>query len=135
MRLIVEDGAGVRAFVALERDELVIGRALGADVVLAARMISRRHGRLVRHGPSWFVEDLGSSNGIFLGGRRVFRTRVSPGQRLAFGDYRLWLEDEPDEEIIPLVDLVETGTSIGGQILALVEDPDPEAKTAGPTGP
>lgn len=51
---------------------LIVGREHGgADVALADGRISRRHGRLwVADGEVWF-EDLGSSNGSWVDGRRI----------------------------------------------------------------
>ena len=49
----------------------VIGRAAEADLVLVHPEISRRHCRLVREGDNWFVEDLGSTNGTFIGSNRL----------------------------------------------------------------
>ena len=47
------------------------------DVRLPGRSLSASHARLVRVGPSWAIEDLGSTNGIFVNGRRVERTVLS----------------------------------------------------------
>jgi 3',5'-cyclic-nucleotide phosphodiesterase len=58
-------------------DEIVIGRerqdALKADQFLCIprQTISRRHARIRRRGAAWFVEDLHSSNGTFVGGERL----------------------------------------------------------------
>jgi len=40
----------------------VLGRSSKADVVLAARYLSRQHARLVLRQGSWFLENLGSRN-------------------------------------------------------------------------
>ncbi|MFN8454617.1 MAG: FHA domain-containing serine/threonine-protein kinase [Anaerolineae bacterium] len=61
------------------RSELIIGRAhkeVAPDIDLAPygggqAGVSRRHGRLVRQGDEWLVEDLGSINGTFLNGAKV----------------------------------------------------------------
>ncbi|MER3496246.1 MAG: hypothetical protein C4320_05260 [Armatimonadota bacterium] len=51
----------------------------------------RRHARLIRNAGEITVEDLGSTNGTFLDGRRLTAPeRVSPGQTVRFGtvDYQ-----------------------------------------------
>jgi pSer/pThr/pTyr-binding forkhead associated (FHA) protein len=68
-------------------DELVIGR--GAEDVgrLAEDIeISRRHARIFREGSGFAVEDLGSTNGTFLNGRRVTKAELlGVGDKLEMG--------------------------------------------------
>src|SRR5262245_54333115 len=71
--LLLVAGEGMLSTFPLLRDETVIGRAPDCDVVIAHRVLSRRHA-LLRLGPPLSVEDLGSRNG----------TRVAR-ERLAFG--------------------------------------------------
>src|SRR3954469_12899355 len=49
----------------------VIGRSRDADVVLDDPNVSRRHAEVRPSGGSWIVNDLGSTNGIKVNGRRV----------------------------------------------------------------
>src|SRR5580692_772458 len=68
---------------ALDRDETFIGRGRDADVVLDDMNVSRRHARIVRtEDGRYFLEDLRSANGIFLGGRRVERVELHDGDRV-----------------------------------------------------
>lgn len=62
----------------LERAELValdepvtVGRGATADVAIADRSLSREHARFERRGDEVVVVDLGSTNGIWVAGRRV----------------------------------------------------------------
>jgi hypothetical protein len=52
------------------RDELTIGRR-DCDVSIAQASISPKHARLVRVNGVWYVEDLGSVNGTFLGDFKI----------------------------------------------------------------
>ncbi|MCF1712238.1 FHA domain-containing protein [Corynebacterium argentoratense] len=54
-------------------DQVVIGRHPECDIVIADDFASSRHARLFRHPGSrdWFVEDLNSRNGTFVGQWRV----------------------------------------------------------------
>ena len=58
-----------------------MGRGDEVDVRLHDRTVSRRHARLLHRGLSYFVEDLATTNGIYVNGRRVKDT-----QRLDTGD-------------------------------------------------
>jgi ABC transport system ATP-binding/permease protein len=48
MKLVIEDDAGQRREVPLDRDEITIGRREDNVVHLPERNVSRRHARLVR---------------------------------------------------------------------------------------
>ena len=69
----------------LAKTEVVIGRGVESDIVLADGRVSRAHARL-ECGPSGcYLVDLGSANGSFLNGGRVERARLSPGDmRVSF---------------------------------------------------
>jgi hypothetical protein len=58
-----------------------MGRGDDVDVRLHDRSVSRRHARLLHRGLSYFVEDLATTNGIYVNGLRVKDT-----QRLDTGD-------------------------------------------------
>lgn len=62
-----------------------IGRH-GCDVVLADPEVSRRHARIRQLDAGPAVEDIGSSNGTFINGRRIQGiTPLSAGDRVRFG--------------------------------------------------
>jgi two-component system cell cycle response regulator len=70
----------------LERDETVIGRGRDADVGVDDVGISRKHARIVRTaGPCFILEDLGSTNGVFVNGRKVERAELASGDRVQVG--------------------------------------------------
>ncbi|ABG03006.1 FHA domain containing protein [Rubrobacter xylanophilus DSM 9941] len=49
-----------------------IGRSSASDIVLKSDdYVSGRHARLTRHGGLLYVEDLGSTNGTFVNGRKA----------------------------------------------------------------
>jgi sigma-B regulation protein RsbU (phosphoserine phosphatase) len=55
----------------LDGESFVIGRSSKADLTVPDRSMSRMHARLYLDNGTWFVEDLGSRNGILLGGHPV----------------------------------------------------------------
>jgi len=75
----------------LWRGTAYIGRGHGAQVRLSDSSVSRRHAKLVVAGAPAaldFVEvvDLGSANGISVGGAEVPRAVLKPGDRVTLGD-------------------------------------------------
>lgn len=50
---------------------VIIGRAVGSDVVLLHEGVSRRHAQVEHRGHRWYISDLGSSPGTFINGMRL----------------------------------------------------------------
>ena len=54
--------------------------------MLPERQVSSRHARVFPDGGAWWVEDLGSTNGTYIGSRRVSgRERLDPSTEVRFG--------------------------------------------------
>ena len=76
--LEVLDGADKGKVYEIQRDETVLGRLAYCDIVIAEKSVSRQHTRIVHTGGEYFVEDMHSTNGTFLNGKRVRgRTRMA----------------------------------------------------------
>jgi pSer/pThr/pTyr-binding forkhead associated (FHA) protein len=73
----------------IDRDWMVIGRGRGADMVIAEPTISRAHAAIGYDGERFFMQDLGSTNGTRLNGRRETRVRLGHGDELQLGKLRL----------------------------------------------
>jgi len=76
-----------------------VGSSRQADLHLPVAGVSRRHARLVVQPGSLVVEDLGSTNGTRLDGKRVERAEVPIGSELRFGPVGLVVESAAREEI------------------------------------
>jgi pSer/pThr/pTyr-binding forkhead associated (FHA) protein len=65
---------------------VLIGRAPSCTLVLDDDYSSSRHARIFPQGGQWLVEDLGSTNGTFLGEVKVQQpTPVPPGAQVRIG--------------------------------------------------
>jgi pSer/pThr/pTyr-binding forkhead associated (FHA) protein len=63
-----------------------VGRTTRADFILDAALVSRLHCRLTADkSAQLFVEDLGSSNGTIVNGKRVDRSALKTGDKLTIG--------------------------------------------------
>jgi sigma-B regulation protein RsbU (phosphoserine phosphatase) len=91
----------------LERDGTLIGRQPDAAVYLESLAVSRQHARLLWQDGGWVVEDVGSSNGTYVNGRRVQgRTTLTERDALQVGPYVLHLQGDsptPSPESEPIV--------------------------------
>jgi hypothetical protein len=74
-------------------DGLTLGRSDENGVKLRDARASRKHARILADGTGWTVEDLGSSNGTFVDGAQVRRSRLDRGQTLTIGDTPLKVVD------------------------------------------
>ncbi|ODS63511.1 MULTISPECIES: FHA domain-containing protein [unclassified Arenimonas] len=70
---------------------VVIGRAAEADIPVAADEISRRHALVKPTQDGVSVEDLGSSNGTYINGKRVQQGFLKPGDELRLDAVRFIL--------------------------------------------
>src|SRR5690606_27014294 len=70
-RLVVVDGPLRGTSLPLGASPILVGRAPVCTLVLDDDYSSSRHARLFPQGGQWMVEDLGSTNGTFLGSERV----------------------------------------------------------------
>jgi hypothetical protein len=67
--LVVHEGQLAGRKWSIDRDELIIGRGEGSDIVLPERLVSRSHVRVGRDEQGYFVEDLDSKNGTHINGQ------------------------------------------------------------------
>jgi hypothetical protein len=72
------------------KDEFIIGRgSRSADLPIKDGNISRRHAAVVWHNGSYYMKDLGSTNGIEYQGRRFDTKRIDEGDLFRMCDYEL----------------------------------------------
>ena len=74
--------------------ELIVGRAAECQLVLDDPSLSRKHARIRGTGRRLEVEDLGSSNGTFVSGRKIGQATAGPGDTIRFGELAFRVEDE-----------------------------------------
>lgn len=72
-QLVVTEGPLTGTTLELSGAPILLGRAQEATLVLEDDYASGRHARLFPQGTRWFIEDLGSTNGTFLGGTQLTR--------------------------------------------------------------
>jgi pSer/pThr/pTyr-binding forkhead associated (FHA) protein len=92
-QVVVVDGPGAGASAPLDDTPLLIGRAPDAAIRLDDDYVSTRHARIGASGETFYVEDLGSTNGTYIGAQRLTQaTAVQLGTRIRVGKTTLELK-------------------------------------------
>jgi len=88
-RMILKGAAGdVTEFPLGENS--ILGRSTTASVRLADREVSRKHSQIDKEGDDYVLRDLGSSNGTFLNGKRIFGpTKLKDGDEVVIGTSKM----------------------------------------------
>jgi pSer/pThr/pTyr-binding forkhead associated (FHA) protein len=104
-RLVVKRGPNLDHIYLLQNETTIVGREPINDAMLPDPEVSRRHCRIVQKKGEYSIEDLASTNGTFVNGRRISEvTRLSSGDIIDFGEtvrvvfeYLLPLNDDVNE--------------------------------------
>ncbi|MEO7539043.1 MAG: GGDEF domain-containing protein [Pyrinomonadaceae bacterium] len=104
--LVFLSGELIAVPIPLDREEVILGRALEADVRVNDTQVSRQHARITANQDEaslstyYVLSDLDSRNGTFLNGRRVRRETLENGDKIMVGEtiLRFDLLDEIDRE-------------------------------------
>jgi pSer/pThr/pTyr-binding forkhead associated (FHA) protein len=84
--VLVVEGANSGERADLEQAPILIGRGNDAAIRLDDDYVSTRHARIAASGDQWFVEDLGSTNGTYIGSVRITQpTTLTLGTQVRIG--------------------------------------------------
>jgi type II secretory pathway predicted ATPase ExeA len=87
-------GSHVVGELPLQLGPLVVGRTPDNDLQIDNRFVSRHHCRILTTREHSILEDLGSTNGIRMQGKRVKRRRLRNGDVISLGHYDIVYSDE-----------------------------------------
>jgi hypothetical protein len=73
---------------------VVIGRSRDCDIQLSDANVSRRHAEVRQEGASYWIVDLGSTNGMEVNGKRVKRAKLRDGDTITLGSTEITFERE-----------------------------------------
>jgi signal transduction histidine kinase len=81
----------------LNEKEVVIGRDRTCHLCFEDRTLSRQHAKILIHGDTLTVQDLGSVNGVLVNGFKVSSAELKTDDRLTLGNIELHLQPATDE--------------------------------------
>lgn len=85
-QLVITEGTNAGVAVPLGEAAILLGRGADATIRLDDDYVSTRHARFVPNGEDWYVEDLGSTNGTYIGSQRITTPMVvAPGVQVRLG--------------------------------------------------
>jgi pSer/pThr/pTyr-binding forkhead associated (FHA) protein len=81
----------------ISKDQFIIGRgSKTSDLAIKDGNISRKHAAVIRRNGTYYIKDLGSTNGIDYKGMRIDNKRVDEGDVFHICDYELRFTYRPD---------------------------------------
>ncbi len=119
----------------------IIGRTADNDLQIDSKYISRHHAQIVTAAHTSFLEDLNSTNGVYVRSKRVRRQVLNDGDVVNIGQHEIMYCDErqartrvvaADDEVLPASE--PQGTTMGVPALQVVKEvaepePDPEVES------
>ena len=95
--LIVQRGPNTGARFLLDPNVTNAGRSPKADIFLDDVTVSRKHCQFIADNGGHIVRDSGSLNGTYVNRERVDQARLSAGDEVQIGKYRLTYQPSPQE--------------------------------------
>jgi len=92
-QIIVRENGEVVAEYAFPEGRAIIGRSPDNEIFIKSKFVSRHHAQLVTNDKVCVIEDLNSTNGIFLGEKQVKKYRLRDGDRVSLGVHELTYRD------------------------------------------
>lgn len=84
-RLVLTTGSGQIRQIRLQSHETRIGRDLANDIVVELQGVSRAHACLMVEGTFVSITDMGSTNGTYVNGTRVYAQLLADGDWITIG--------------------------------------------------
>src|SRR3954468_17792907 len=98
--LTLTEKGGEPKQLSFDKNEATIGRVQGNDVVLPKGNVSKRHCRIYSQDGHFSVEDLKSTNGTYVNGRKITEpTVVSTADKVYVGDFIVRVDNATPAEV------------------------------------
>src|SRR5688572_21523238 len=118
LRLVVVRGVDRRKSLDVRGEEITLGTSPSADLILTDATVSRSHAVLRATPAGYLLVDLESTNGTWIGERRIVSAYVAVKDTFQVGDTSLRLEATRDAVELPLSATARFGELIGASVAA-----------------
>ncbi|MFV2059851.1 MAG: FHA domain-containing protein [Gammaproteobacteria bacterium] len=71
---------------------ITLGRAKDNKIKISEERVSKYHARIFTYFQASYIEDLESTNGTFVNGKRIGTHILHPGDEVMLGKYRIQIE-------------------------------------------
>jgi putative secretion ATPase (PEP-CTERM system associated) len=88
---------------------IIVGRSPDNEIYIKSKFVSRHHAQLISDGNGCIVEDLNSTNGVFVGEKQIKKYKLRDGDVISLGVHELvyhdlrsddeGIEDQLDDEV------------------------------------
>ncbi|HAT72068.1 MAG TPA: hypothetical protein DCS63_04555 [Elusimicrobia bacterium] len=93
-KLMIKFEAAFIREVKLDKPSFTLGRKPDNDIPLDNAAVSGHHCKVYESGGTWFVEDLNSTNGTFVNGKKVLKAGLKTGDTVTVVKYSLLFSEE-----------------------------------------
>ncbi len=70
----------------IDKDTFIIGRSRTCDLVIPSSKVSRQHSGICRENGEYYIEDLGSANGVWKDGVKIQKEKVKDGDEFMISE-------------------------------------------------
>jgi general secretion pathway protein A len=119
--LVATDGRTVQE-ITLSPGRIIVGRTADNDLQIDSRFVSRHHCQITTSANSCVIEDLNSTNGIYVKSRRVRRHYLNDGDVVLIGKHELIYVDErlartrgSLNDTVPGIPVLQRADGVGGE--------------------
>lgn len=108
--LVIVSGSQQGKHFKLDRRQNIFGRDQDSDIVISDPKISRQHGAISLTNDGIFLEDLNSSNGTFIDGKRITKGKIELLHRIQAGDTQMKIDYKTRREAQLELELYQAAT-------------------------
>jgi pSer/pThr/pTyr-binding forkhead associated (FHA) protein len=83
-----------KKLIELEEGEAIIGRSPQCDIQIEVENVSRQHARIIFRNEEYQIEDLGSTNGVYVNGIKVEKCVLRDHDQIDVGGVRILFSEE-----------------------------------------
>ena len=82
----------------LNKERMLVGRGAGHDIQLDDRKVSRQHAQIICINGRYFLQDMNSTNGVFVNSRRINWHALCEHDRVRIGDCHFEFQEKTRDE-------------------------------------